>query len=111
MLGVELFGDNNKKAQELKDGRKMRAETKVQDATKGHKAIVQTEGLISEKVQEAATYLEDTVKEMETISTEALPEFDPQWFPTLWRAYLAFGPSLENPRGFLSPLNGACMTS
>ena len=50
MLGVELFGENNKKAQELKDGRNMRAETKVQDATKGHKAILQTEGLMSEKV-------------------------------------------------------------
>ncbi len=51
---------------------------------------------------------------METISAEALPEFDPEWFPTLWGAYLAFGPSLENPHGhggFLSPRNGACMTS
>ena len=104
----------NKKSQELKNGRKLRAETKVHDAAKGHKAIMQTVGLMSEKVQEAATYLEDAVKEMETISAEALPEFDPEWFPTLWRAYLAFGPSLENPHGhggFLSPRNGACMTS
>ena len=36
------------------------------------------------------------------------------WFPTLWRAYLAYGPSLENPHGHggvISPRNGACMTS
>jgi hypothetical protein len=33
--------------------------------------------------------------------------------PTLWRSYLEFGPSMENPYGhggFLSPKNGACMT-
>ncbi len=37
---------------------------------------------------------------------EELPEFDAEWFPSVWRAYIEFRPSMENPHGnggFLSP--------
>ncbi len=104
----------NKKAQELKDGRQTRAETKLEEAQKVHNTVEQAEGLLSAKTQDATKYLDEVVNELPTIKAEVLPEFDPEWFPTVRRAYMAYGPSLENPhvhRGFLSPHNGACMTN
>ncbi len=68
----------------------------MQDA-KEHNVTLQAEGLLSVKVQATTVYLEEAVKEMETIMAEALPEFEPQW-------------SGGSNGGFLAPCNGACMT-
>ena len=43
-----------------------------------------------------------------------MPEFDQDWYPTLWRAYRSFGPSDEQPHGhggFLSPHTGAFLSN
>jgi hypothetical protein len=64
-----------------------------------HNTVVQAEGLLSAKTQDATKYLDAIVKELATIKEEALPAFNPEWFPTVWRVYMAYGPSLENPHG------------
>jgi hypothetical protein len=42
----------NRKAQELKDGRQTRAETKLEEAQKVHNTVMETEGLLSAKTQD-----------------------------------------------------------
>ncbi len=77
-----------------------------------HNTVEQAKGLLSAKTQDTTKYLDEVVNELATIKVEALPVFDPEWFSTVWRAYMAYGPSLENLHGhggFLSPRNGACM--
>jgi hypothetical protein len=75
-----------KKAQERKDGRQTRADTKLEEAKKVHNTVAQAEGLLSAKTQDATKYLDEVVNELATIKAEALPEFEPEWFPTVWRA-------------------------
>jgi hypothetical protein len=83
----------------------------MQDAKKINNSALQEEGLLSERVQATTTHFNNAVKEMEIIRAEAFPDFDPEWFPT--RAYMAFGPSLDDPHGhggYLSPHNGTCIS-
>jgi hypothetical protein len=103
-----------KKAQELKDGRAKRAEVKVQEAKKVQAVVLQDVGMLSERFQVAKANMEQAEKEMDTIKAEALPDFEPDWYPTLWRAYMAYGPSMEDPHGhggFLSTRNATFLSN
>eukprot|EP00291_Cryptomonas_curvata_P001546 CAMPEP_0172178108 /NCGR_PEP_ID=MMETSP1050-20130122/15834_1 /TAXON_ID=233186 /ORGANISM="Cryptomonas curvata, Strain CCAP979/52" /LENGTH=420 /DNA_ID=CAMNT_0012850753 /DNA_START=16 /DNA_END=1274 /DNA_ORIENTATION=+ len=102
-----------KKANELKEIKVQRAETKVQEAKKANEAAELEDGLLAATTLMTAAQVNGAVKELEIAKAEDLPVFDPDWFPTLWRTYMNFGPSLDEPHGhggFLSPQNGACMT-
>jgi hypothetical protein len=91
-----------------------RAETKVQDAKKATEAAEQEDGLLSARALMAAAQVEGAIKERDIAKAEELAVFDLEWFPTLWRTYTVFGPTLDNPHGhagFLSLQNGACVTS
>jgi hypothetical protein len=103
-----------KKAQELKEVRVQRAETKMQDAKKANEAAAQEEGILSATALTTSALVDVAAKELENVKAEELLEFDPEWYPTVWRAYIAFGPSLDDPHGhggFLSPKNGPSVAS
>ncbi len=71
-------------------------------------------GLVSAAAAETKEAMDRAFAEMESMKAEELPDFEVEWVPTLWRSYCEFGPSMENQHGhggFLSPKNGACMTS
>ena len=82
----------SKKAQELKDGKVLRAESKVQDARKEHDAakLQAGPGIVTPTVQATAERINSAVKELETAKADELPDFESEWFPTLWKAYMVF---------------------
>ena len=95
----------SKKAQELKDGKVLWTESKVQDAIKEHEAakLQAGPGLLSPTVQATSERMDSAVKELETAKAEELPEFDSDRLPTLWRAYLVFRPTFEDLHHLESP--------
>ena len=103
-----------KKALELKDGKVKVKDGRVKDAIKQRDAARDEHGLVSPIYLSAEDRLKSAVMELEAVKAEEVPAFETDWFPTLWRSYLVFGPSLDDPHGhggFLSPQNGGCLTS
>ena len=103
-----------KKNQELKDGRIDRIQKKVLQSTRILEETQKSTGLISEKSQVAQKALDAALTDLEHARNEELSDFDDAWYPTLWRAYRAFGPSEEQPHGhggFLSPHNGTYLSN
>ncbi len=94
-----------KKAQELKDGKVKAKDGKVKDAIKQRDAAKNDQCNLSPTFQTAEDRLKSAVMELEAINAEEVPVFETDWFPTLWRSYLVFGPSLDDPHGHgvLSP--------
>ncbi len=84
--------------QELIKGKVARAESKVQDARKQNELIKQHNGNLSVSEEQMSSALKD----LDSAKAEEVPEFDPDWFPTLWRAYMAFGPTLEDRHGHVA---------
>jgi hypothetical protein len=103
-----------KKALELKEDKIKRAEKKVQGA---HAAVEQAQtihGPDSQEYQAEQVKRDCALRDLQIAKDEEPAEYDAAWYPTLWKAYTAFGPSMESPHGhggFLSPSNGTCLTA
>jgi hypothetical protein len=110
-LRKKLFA---KKAKELKDSGVDRAEKRVQELLISLEQEQEKAGLLSETYLSRKKIVDEAETSLQKVKDEAMPEFDPDWYPTLWRAYRAFGPSESQPHGhggFLSPHAGAYLSN
>ncbi len=73
----------------------------VENAEKNH-------GLDSGDYQAEQVKRDCALRDLQIAKDEETAEYDAAWYPTLWKAYTEFGPSMESPHGhggFLSSHN------
>ena len=89
-LRKKLFA---KKAKELKDAGIDRAETKVHQYSLSLEDEKEKGCILSDTYLATKKLFDEAESSLQKAKDEALPEFDQDWYPTLWRSYRAFGPS------------------
>ena len=73
----------------------------MQGFRKDQRGRNETEQLLFGSIAESSLQLFQwrQLVELEAVKAEEDPVFEIDWFPTLWRSYLVFGPSLDDPHG------------
>ena len=85
--------DNGFVELELKDTKINKTQKKVLELTKILEDTQRSTGLLSENSQVAQKALDSSLTDLQNAKNEELSDYDDTWYPTLWRAYRAFGPS------------------
>ena len=98
----------------MKDAGIERAETNFHKHSLALEEELAKGGLLSPTELSVKKLFDEATASLQKAKDEALPEFDPDWYPTLWRSYMAFGPSEQQPHGhggFHSPHTGAYLSN